>query len=72
MKDADCEVCHKTITRGMENYSQNTFRKSLCFEHQKEERLKTYPKPLAEMMNKAVDGYKKGGEHEESQKTTDD
>lgn len=48
-----CEYCDKVITAGEARYSQNVFRKDLCQNCQRSERLtsKRYPKKLAQFIN---------------------
>ena len=47
--------CSRDITRRVAWFSLRVFGKELCMDHQKEERYKTMPKKMAEVMNNMVD-----------------
>lgn len=54
--DYQCEWdgCKTNLTFGIFKYSISSFKKALCIKHQKEERLKTMPRSMAELINRGV------------------
>jgi hypothetical protein len=47
-----CEECGKRIGSKVASYSFHAFGRSLCFEHQRLERIKTMPAGMADLLSK--------------------
>lgn len=52
-----CEDCDKKITFNIYRYSNNLFKRGLCLDCQKKERLGVMPEKLAKFINEQVDKY---------------
>ena len=52
-----CEQCGRRITFGVWKYSMRVFKKSLCVQCQKQERLRIHPKKFATFLNEQTEKH---------------